>query len=51
MPLPSDGSHEVVMGGFHKHWRNVLGSVLDVPELVASIAYQPFPKRIAQAAT
>jgi len=51
VPLPSDGSHEVVMGGFHEHWRNVSGSVLDVPGLVASIAYQPFPKRIAQAAT
>ncbi|KAK0611938.1 hypothetical protein B0T14DRAFT_531305 [Immersiella caudata] len=50
VPLPGAGSQDAVMGGFHDHWRNVSGSVLDVPGIVASIAYQPFPKRIAQAA-
>ncbi|KAK0754422.1 hypothetical protein B0T18DRAFT_386301 [Schizothecium vesticola] len=50
VPLPSAANAEEVMEGIHAHWRNVSGSVLDVPGLVASIAYQPFPRQIARAA-
>ncbi|KAK3291637.1 uncharacterized protein B0H64DRAFT_409636 [Chaetomium fimeti] len=51
VPLPSaaDGT-EVLLDGIHAHWRAVTKSVLLVPGIVASIAYQPFPRRIAQAA-
>jgi hypothetical protein len=49
-PLPNAGHGEEVMEGIHAHWRNVSGTVLGVPGIVASIAYQPFPKRIAEAA-
>ncbi|KAH6842401.1 hypothetical protein B0I37DRAFT_381844 [Chaetomium sp. MPI-CAGE-AT-0009] len=51
VPLPSaaDGA-EVLLDGIHAHWRTVAESVLLVPGIVASIAYQPFPRRIAQAA-
>lgn len=51
IPLPSaTHSEEVLLDGIHEHWRDVSGSTLLVPGIVASIAYQPFPKRIAQAA-
>ena len=50
IPLPSASNSVQVMETIHAHWRNISSSVLDVPGLVASIAYQPFPKRIAQAA-
>lgn len=53
IPLPSAAHAEEVLlgaGGIHAHWRNVSGTALAVPGIVASIAYQPFPKRIAQAA-
>ncbi|KAK4110160.1 FAD-binding domain-containing protein [Canariomyces notabilis] len=51
IPLPSAANfEEVLLDGIHAHWRNVSGSTLLVPGIVASIAYQPFPKRIALAA-
>ncbi|KAK4150888.1 hypothetical protein C8A00DRAFT_17623 [Chaetomidium leptoderma] len=53
IPLPSAAhADEVLLDGIHAHWRNVTGGggTLLVPGIVASIAYQPFPRRIAQAA-
>ncbi|KAK3314372.1 hypothetical protein B0H66DRAFT_523882 [Apodospora peruviana] len=49
IPLPS-ANHQDVMTAIHAHWRNVSSTVLAVPGVVASIAFQPFPKRIAEAA-
>lgn len=51
MPIPSSAlSDEVLWEGIHAHWRNISATTLAVPGIVASIAYQPFPKRIAAAA-
>ncbi|KAL2258814.1 hypothetical protein VTK26DRAFT_7730 [Humicola hyalothermophila] len=53
VPLPrADRADELLLDGIHAHWRNVTGegTTLLVPGLVASIAYQPFPRRIAQRA-
>ncbi|KAF2181590.1 FAD-binding domain-containing protein [Zopfia rhizophila CBS 207.26] len=50
IPLPSVDNGKEVMDALHAHWRNVSGTVMAVPGIVASIAYQPFPKRITQAA-
>jgi len=50
IPLPSAANGEEVMQTLHAHWRNVSGTTLLVPGVVASIAWQPFPKRIAQQA-
>ncbi|KAK4119575.1 FAD-binding domain-containing protein [Parathielavia appendiculata] len=51
VPLPAAvDADEVLVEGIHAHWRNVTDSALLVPGMVASVAYMPFPKRIAQAA-
>ncbi|KAI1635609.1 hypothetical protein F4809DRAFT_651083 [Biscogniauxia mediterranea] len=50
IPMPSAAHGAEVMGGIHAHWRNVSGTALLEPGIIASIAYQPFPARIAQAA-
>lgn len=50
IPLPSAENSVTVMEGLHEHWRNVSGTTLLVPGIVASIAWQPFPKKIAQKA-
>ncbi|OTB07932.1 hypothetical protein M426DRAFT_71397 [Hypoxylon sp. CI-4A] len=50
IPMPSANDTVKVMEGIHAHWRNVTDGVLLEPGIVASIAYQPFPKRIAEAA-
>lgn len=52
IPLPSSAlADEILLDGIHAHWRNMTGGgTLLVPGLVASIAYQPFPKGIAQKA-
>ncbi|KAI8623851.1 FAD-binding domain-containing protein [Xylariaceae sp. FL1651] len=50
VPLPSSEDAGIVMEGIHAHWRNVSGTRLLEPGIVASIAYQPFPKAIAQQA-
>jgi hypothetical protein len=51
IPLPAaENAEKVLVEGIHAHWRNVSGTTLLVPGIVASIAYQPFPRRIAQAA-
>ncbi|KAI1393264.1 FAD-binding domain-containing protein [Hypoxylon trugodes] len=50
IPMPSAENGVKVMEGIHSHWRNITDTVLLEPGVIASIAYQPFPKRIAQAA-
>ncbi|KAL7626062.1 hypothetical protein AAE478_002832 [Parahypoxylon ruwenzoriense] len=50
IPMPSAENGEKVMESIHAHWRNVTDTTLLVPGIIASVAYQPFPKRIAQAA-
>ncbi|ORY60932.1 uncharacterized protein BCR38DRAFT_459869 [Pseudomassariella vexata] len=47
--LPSAENGDV-LNALHAHWRNVSSTALLEPGIVASIAWQPFPKRIAQAA-
>jgi hypothetical protein len=49
-PLPSAEHGAEVMGSFYDHWVNVSNSAALVPGLIASIAFQPLPKRIAQVA-
>lgn len=50
VPLPSAENSFEVFDSLHTHWREMSASTLAVPGIVASIAYQPFPKRIAEAA-
>lgn len=50
IPLPSNENQVKVMEGLHEHWRNISATTLLVPGIVASIAWQPFPKKIAQKA-
>ena len=49
VPLPSAArADEVMIDGLHAHWRNVTGGATQlVPGIIASIAYQPFPRAIA----
>ncbi|KAK9420837.1 putative FAD-binding PCMH-type domain-containing protein [Seiridium unicorne] len=49
IPIPSAENGDFI-DELHAHWRNVSGTVQLEPGIVASIAYQPFPKRIAAAA-
>ncbi|KAH8731264.1 hypothetical protein GQ44DRAFT_699605 [Phaeosphaeriaceae sp. PMI808] len=50
IPIPSAANAVEVMETLHNHWRNISSTTLLVPGLVASIAWQPFPKKIAQKA-
>lgn len=50
IPMPSAEDSVTVMEGIHAHWRNISDTVLLELGIIASIAYQPFPKRIAEAA-
>jgi hypothetical protein len=50
IPVPSSANAVEVMEGLHAHWRNISSTTLLVPGIVASIAWQPFPKKIAQRA-
>lgn len=50
IPIPSAANAEEVMETLHNHWRNMSSSALLVPGIVASIAWQPFSRKIAQKA-
>lgn len=50
IPLPSAEDEVKVMEELHNHWRNVTETTLLEPGIVASIAWQPFPKAIAREA-
>ncbi|KAK4184379.1 hypothetical protein QBC35DRAFT_506098 [Podospora australis] len=50
IPNPPKEHSAEIFAELHTHWRNISTSSLLVPGIVASIAYQPFPKRIAAAA-
>lgn len=47
IPLPSSANAELVMSTLHTHWRNISATTLLVPGIVASIAWQPFQRKIA----
>jgi hypothetical protein len=50
IPIPSAANKEKVMDALHAHWRNITDTTLLVPGVIASIAWQPFPRRIAEQA-
>lgn len=50
LPVPSAEHGDEVMQGIHEHWRDVSKSRLAVAGYVASVAYMPLPRRIAQEA-
>jgi hypothetical protein len=50
IPIPSTENSVEVMETLHNHWRNISDTTLLVPGIVASIAWQPFQKRIAKQA-
>jgi len=50
IPNPSVANSVKVMEGLHAHWRNISSTTLAIPGIVASIAWQPFPKQIARQA-
>ncbi|KAG8169738.1 hypothetical protein KVR01_000483 [Diaporthe batatas] len=50
IPLPKAEDEGKVMEELHSHWRNVTETTLLEPGIVASIAWQPFPKAIAREA-
>jgi hypothetical protein len=50
IPLPSAENGTEVFNSIHAHWRAMSKTTLAVPGIVASIAYQPFSRRIAEAA-
>ncbi|KAF7526864.1 hypothetical protein G7054_g10625 [Neopestalotiopsis clavispora] len=49
-PLPSEANGAEVLGAYYDTWVNVSNSAALVPGLIASIAFQPLPKRIPQLA-
>lgn len=50
IPLPSAEDAPKILGAIHQNWRNTTKSILTVPGLIGSIAYQPIPKRMARKA-
>ncbi|KAI0811567.1 FAD binding domain-containing protein [Xylaria sp. FL0064] len=50
MPLPSAANGAEVMGKIFDHWVNVSNTAQLVPGLIASLAFQPLPKKLAQIA-
>lgn len=50
IPLPSAADGPEVMGKIFDHWVNVSNQAALVPGLIASVAFQPLPKRLAQVA-
>lgn len=53
IPLPTDASSNFssqMLPELHAHWRNQIDKVDHIFGMIASIAYQPFPRRIAQLA-
>ncbi|KAI0134319.1 FAD binding domain-containing protein [Xylariales sp. AK1849] len=49
-PLPAQEVGAEVLGAIYDHWVNVSNSAALVSGVIASIAFQPLPKRIAQIA-
>lgn len=50
IPLPSAQDAPEILGAYHENWRNTTQSIITVPGLIGSIAYQPIPKRLARKA-
>lgn len=49
-PLPSKDAASDVFQTFYDHWMNVTNNVLDVPNVIASMAFQPMPRAITKKA-
>jgi hypothetical protein len=49
-PLPDASAGAEVLGSIYDNWRNTTKSVIGVPGLIGSIAFQPIPKRMARKA-
>ncbi|PYH94157.1 FAD dependent oxidoreductase [Aspergillus ellipticus CBS 707.79] len=49
-PLPNKTVGAEVMQTYFDHWYNVTKTVLDVPDMIGSIAFQPMPKAITSKA-
>lgn len=49
-PLPSKDAASDVFQTFYDHWMNVTNNVLDVPNVIASMAFQPMPRTITKKA-
>ncbi|KAH8890596.1 FAD-binding domain-containing protein [Thozetella sp. PMI_491] len=50
IPMPPAEHGEAMMEELHTFWRGITDGVMLTPGIVASIAYQPFSRRIAQEA-
>lgn len=53
IPLPANNSSSLsleMLPEIHEHWRNVTESVDHLAGMISNIAYQPYPKRMAQLA-
>ncbi|KAL5396522.1 hypothetical protein PMIN06_001612 [Paraphaeosphaeria minitans] len=50
IPIPSAEDEVKVMENLHNHWRNITDTTLLEVGIVASIAWQPFPRAIAREA-
>lgn len=49
-PLPKNNGSSAILQTYYDHWFNVSNSVLEVPGLLASMAFQPMPRAITQKA-
>lgn len=49
-PVPNSTVGSGVLQQYYDHWHNVTGSVLEVPGVLGSIAFQPVPKTFSQKA-
>lgn len=49
-PVPNSTVGSSVLQQYYDHWHNVTGSVLEVPGVLGSIAFQPVPKTFSQKA-
>ncbi|KAL4878318.1 hypothetical protein BJY04DRAFT_114143 [Aspergillus karnatakaensis] len=45
-PLPPTEAGETVMQTYYDHWFNMTNTVLDVPNMIGSLALQPMPRAI-----
>ncbi|KAK2739637.1 hypothetical protein FQN55_009373 [Onygenales sp. PD_40] len=46
IPLPNKDNGAKVLGSIFDHWNDIVDSVITVPNVIASIAFQPMPRAI-----
>ncbi|KAF2192782.1 hypothetical protein K469DRAFT_717376 [Zopfia rhizophila CBS 207.26] len=49
-PLPNATVGAEVLGAYHNHWRDTSQSIIAVPGLISSVAFQPIPRGLARKA-